>query len=202
MSVARKVPVDRIHAVKCACCAKSGTICTGKEGVACTPCRDRRKGCEYATHRCGGKFLFSLSISVANAFLVVQARAAAVAIARVASMSESAVVTEAPTGAQVLIRCPRTMPPSSSSELSSDSGEEDESPAGRESEGGRREQEESVDVGIIDPLMEADANAEDLILEGRLRTLWARMSTMHSTVLELMSEVELINLELKKRRSR
>jgi hypothetical protein len=50
--------------------------------------------------------------------------------------------------------------------------------------------------------MEADANAEDLILEGRLRTLWARMSTMHSMVLELMSEVELINLELKKRRSR
>jgi hypothetical protein len=94
------------------------------------------------------------------------------------------------------------MPPSSSSELSSDSGEEDESPAGRESEGGRREREESVDVGIIDPLMEANANAEDLILEGRLRTLWARMSTMHSMVLELMSEVELINLELKKRRSR
>jgi hypothetical protein len=49
--------------------------------------------------------------------------------------------------------------------------------------------------------MEANANAEDLILEGRLRTLWARMSTMHSMVLELMSEVELINLELKKRRS-
>jgi len=111
-------------------------------------------------------------------------------------------VAEAPTGAQVLIRRPRTTPPSSSSELSSDSGEEDESPAGRESEGGRREREESVDVGIIDPLMEADANAEDLILEGRLRTLWARMSTMHSMVLELMSEVELINLELKKRRSR
>jgi hypothetical protein len=69
------------------------------------------------------------------------------------------------------------------------------------SEGGRHEREESVDVGIIDPLMEADVNAEDLILEGRLWTLWARMSTMHSMVLELMSEVELINLELKKRRS-
>jgi hypothetical protein len=118
------------------------------------------------------------------------------------STSESAAVAEAPTGAQVLIRRPRTTLPSSSSELSSDSGEEDESPAGRESEGGRREREESVDVGIIDPLMEADVNAEDLILEGRLRTLWARMSTMHSMDLELMSEVELINLELKKRRSR
>jgi len=34
----------------------------------------------------------SLSISIANAFLVVQARAAAVAIARVASTSESAVM--------------------------------------------------------------------------------------------------------------
>jgi hypothetical protein len=118
------------------------------------------------------------------------------------STSESVAVAEAPTGVQVLIRRPRTMPPSSSSELSSDSGEEDESPAGRESEGGRREQEESVDVGIIDLLMEADVNTEDLILEGRLRTLWAHMSTMHSMVLELMSEVELINLELKKRRSR
>jgi hypothetical protein len=143
----------------------------------------------------------SLSITVANAFLVVQARAAAVAIVRVASTSESTAVAEAPTGAQVLIRRPRTTPPSSSSELSSDSGEEDESPFVQESEGGRREREESIDVGIIDPLMEADANAEDLILEGRLRTLWARMSTMHSMVLELMSEVELINLELKKRRS-
>jgi hypothetical protein len=117
-------------------------------------------------------------------------------------MSESTAVAEASTGAQVLIRRPRTMPPSSSSELSSDSGEEDESPAGWESEGGRHEREESVDVRIINLLMEADANAEDLILEGRLRTLWARMSTMHSTVLELMSEVELINLEFKKRRSR
>jgi hypothetical protein len=104
-------------------------------------------------------------------------------------------------GVQVLIRCPRTTPPSSSSELSSDSGEEDESPAGWESEGSRHEREESVDVGIINLLMEVDANAEDLILEGRLWTLWACMSTMHSMVLELMSEVELINLELKKRRS-
>jgi hypothetical protein len=105
-------------------------------------------------------------------------------------------------GVQVLIHRPRTMPPSSSSELSSDSGEEDESLTGWESEGGRWEQEESVDVGIIDPLMEADVNVEDLILEGWLRMLWAHMSTMHSTVLELMSEVELITLELKKRRSR
>jgi hypothetical protein len=94
------------------------------------------------------------------------------------------------------------MPPSSSSELSSNSGEEDESPAGWESEGSRRKREESVDVRIIDPLMEADKNVEDLILEGRLRMLWAHMSTMHSMVLELMSEVELVNLELKKRRSR
>jgi hypothetical protein len=49
--------------------------------------------------------------------------------------------------------------------------------------------------------MEADTNVEDLILEGWLRLLWAHMSTMHSVMLELMSEVELINLELKKRRS-
>jgi hypothetical protein len=143
----------------------------------------------------------SLSISVTNAFLVVQACAAAIAIVQVTLMSESVAVAEEPTGAQVLIRRPRTTPPSSSSELSSNSGEEDESPTGWESEGGRREQEESVDVGIIDLLMEADANAEDLILEGQLRTLWEHMSTMHSMVLELMSEVELINLELKKRRS-
>jgi hypothetical protein len=61
------------------------------------------------------------------------------------------------------------MPPSSSSELSSDSGEEDESPAGQESEDGRREHEESIDVRTIDPLMEADVNAEDLIPEGRLQ---------------------------------
>jgi hypothetical protein len=79
----------------------------------------------------------SLSISIANAFLVVQACTAAVAIVWVTSTSESAAVTEAPMGAQVLIRCPRTMLPSSSSELSRDSGEEDESPAGQESEGGR-----------------------------------------------------------------
>jgi hypothetical protein len=59
MSVARKVPVERVHAVKCAHCAKSGTVCTGKEGVTCTPCRDCRKGCEYVTHRRGGKFPFS-----------------------------------------------------------------------------------------------------------------------------------------------
>jgi hypothetical protein len=78
-------------------------------------------------------------------------------------------VAEASMGVQVLICHPRTMPPSSSSELSSDSGEEDESPTGRESEGGRREHEESIDVGIIDLLMEADANVEDLILEGWLR---------------------------------
>jgi len=58
MSVARKVPEERIHAVKCVRCAKSGAICTGKEGVVCTPCRDCHKGCEYTTHRCGGKFLF------------------------------------------------------------------------------------------------------------------------------------------------
>jgi hypothetical protein len=104
-------------------------------------------------------------------------------------------------GVQVLIHHLRTTLPSSSSELSSDSGEEDESPAGWESEGSKREREESVDVRIIDLLMEADTNAEDLILEGQLWMLWARMSTMHSMVLELMSEVELINLELKKRRS-
>jgi hypothetical protein len=48
--------------------------------------------------------------------------------------------------------------------------------------------------------MEADADAEDLILEGQLQLLWVHMPTMHSVVLELMSEVELINLELKKRR--
>jgi hypothetical protein len=78
-------------------------------------------------------------------------------------------VAEASMGVQVLIRHPRTTPPSSSSELSSDSGEEDESPAGQESEGGRCKHEESIDVRIIDLLMEADANAEDLILEGWLR---------------------------------
>jgi hypothetical protein len=49
--------------------------------------------------------------------------------------------------------------------------------------------------------MKADADADDLILEGQLQLLWACMSTMHSVMLELMSEVELINLELKKRRS-
>jgi hypothetical protein len=117
------------------------------------------------------------------------------------STSESVAVAGASLGVQVLIRCPRTTLPSSSSELSSNSGEEDESPTGWESEGGKCEREESINVSIIDPLMGADMNAEDLILEGRLQTLWARMSTMHSTVLELMSEVELINLELKKRRS-
>jgi hypothetical protein len=47
---------------------------------------------------------------------------------------------------------------SSSSELSSNSGEEDESPTGRESEDGKCKREESVDVGVIDPLMEADMN--------------------------------------------
>jgi hypothetical protein len=117
-------------------------------------------------------------------------------------MSESTAVTEALSGVQVLICCPRTMLPSSSSELSSNSGEEDESPAGWESEGSRHEREESVDVGIINLLMEADVNVEDLILECWLQTLWVCMSTMHSMVLELMSEVELINLELEKRRSR
>jgi len=174
---------------------------TGKEGVVCMPCRDHHKGCEYVTHRCGSKFPFSLSMSIANAFLVVQACMAAVTIAWVASTSESVAVAEASMGVQVLIHCPRTTLPSSSSELSSNSGEENESPTGRESEGSRHEQEESINVGIIDPLMEADVNVEDLILEGQLWTLWACMSTMHSTVLELMSEVELINLELKKRRS-
>jgi len=43
-------------------------------------------------------------------------------------MSESMAVAEASMGVQVLIRHPRTTPPSSSSELSSDSGEEDECP--------------------------------------------------------------------------
>jgi hypothetical protein len=202
MSVARKVTEERIHAVKCVCCAKSGTICTGKEGIMCMPCRDRCKGCKYATHRWGSKSFSSFLVDLfANTLLVVQARAAAVAVARVASTSESVAVAGPLLGAQVLIRCPRTTPLSSSSELSSNSGEEEESPTGRESEGGRCEREESIDAGVIDPLIEADAAAEDLILEGRLRTLWACMSTMHSTVLELMSEVELINLELKKRRS-
>jgi hypothetical protein len=92
------------------------------------------------------------------------------------------------------------MPPSSSSELSSNS-EEEESPTGWVSEGGKLEREESVNARIIDPLMEANADMDDLILEGQLWSLWVHMSTMHSTVLELMSEVELINLELKKRRS-
>jgi hypothetical protein len=69
------------------------------------------------------------------------------------------------------------------------------------SEGGKLKREDSIDAGIIDPLIEADADVDDLILEDWLQTLWARMSTMHSIVLELMSEVELINLELKKRRS-
>jgi hypothetical protein len=101
---------------------------------------------------------------------------------------------------QVLIRQPKTTPPSSSSELSSNS-EEEESPTGQVSEGSKLEREESVNARIIDPLMEADVNVDDLILEGQLWSLWARMSTMHSTVLELMSEVEYINLELKKRRS-
>jgi hypothetical protein len=201
MSVARKVPEERIHAVKCMHCAKSGAICTGKEGVACTPCRDHCKGCEYATHRRGGKFPFSLSISIANAFLVVQACMAAVTIARVTSTSESVAVAGPLLGAQVLIHRPKTMPPSLSSRLSSNSEEED-SPAGQVSEGSKLESKESVDAGIIDPLMEANVDMDDLILEGWLRLLWACMSTMHSTVLELMSEVELINLELKKRRSR
>jgi hypothetical protein len=58
----------------------------------------------------------------------------------------------------------------------------------------------SMDVSEIDPLMEADADEDILILEGHLRLLWACMSTMHSMMLELMSEVELINLELKKKR--
>jgi hypothetical protein len=58
--------------------------------------------------------------------------------------------------------------PSSSSELSSNSGEEDESPAGQESEGDKCEREESIDVSVINPLMEADADADDLILEGQL----------------------------------
>jgi hypothetical protein len=120
---------------------------------------------------------------------------------RVALTSESAAVAEASLGVQVLIHHPRTMPLSSSSEISSDSGEEDEYPAGQESEGGRCEQEESINVRIIDPLIEANVNVEELILEGWLQMLWARMSTMHSMALELMSEVELINLELKKRRS-
>jgi hypothetical protein len=53
-----------------------------------------------------------------------------------------------------------------------------------------------VDVWEIDLLMEANANEDDLILEGCLQSLWVRMSTMHSMMLELMSQVELINLEL------
>jgi hypothetical protein len=125
---------------------------------------------------------------------------AAVAIARVVLTSESAAVAGPSSGVQVLIHRPKTMPPSLSSKLSSSSEEED-SPTGRVSEGGKLEREESVNAGIIDPLMEANAAVDDLILEGQLRSLWGRMSTMHSTVLELMSEVELINLELKKRRS-
>jgi hypothetical protein len=51
MSVPRKTPETRVHTTKCAHCAKSGLVCTGKEGIACMPCRDCHKGCEYVTHR-------------------------------------------------------------------------------------------------------------------------------------------------------
>jgi hypothetical protein len=88
---------------------------------------------------------------------------------------------------------------SSSSELSSNS-EEDKSPTGQEFEVGKCKRAESVDVWEIDLLMEANTNEDDLILEGCLQSLWAHMSNMHSVMLELMSQVELINLELKKKR--
>jgi hypothetical protein len=202
MSTPRKTLETRVHTTKCAHCAKSGLVCTGKEGIACMPCRDHHKGCEYMTHRHGSKSFFSfLVLSFANTLLVVQAHTAAVAVARVTSTSESMAVAGLLLGVQVLICHPRTTPLSSFSELSSDSGEEDESPTGWESEGSKCEREESINISVIDPLMEANADVEDLILEGQLQSLWVHMSTMHSVVLELMSEVELINLELKKRRS-
>jgi hypothetical protein len=58
MSAAKKTPEERVHAVKCMHCTRSGAICTGKEGIVCMPCRDCCKGCKYTTHRCGGKSLF------------------------------------------------------------------------------------------------------------------------------------------------
>jgi hypothetical protein len=68
------------------------------------------------------------------------------------------------------------------------------------SEGGKLEREESVDAASINLLMEANIDDNDLILEGQLHSLWACMSTIHSVMLRLMSEVEPINLELKKKR--
>jgi hypothetical protein len=58
MSVAKKAPEERVHAVKCMHCTRSGTICTGKEGIVCMPCRDCHKGCKYTIHRYEDKSLF------------------------------------------------------------------------------------------------------------------------------------------------
>jgi hypothetical protein len=74
---------------------------------------------------------------------------------RVTLTSESAAVAGKSSGVQVLIHQPKTTPPSSSSELSSES-EEEKSPTGQVSEGSKLKREESVNARIINLLMEAD----------------------------------------------
>ncbi|KAG1820072.1 hypothetical protein DFJ58DRAFT_739326 [Suillus subalutaceus] len=182
---ASRTAVSIAHAKPCTRCLKAEKPCVGKPNTACDSCKDSRKKCDYSTHRRG----------------VVKERAAARAIAVAKVPSAPAAGTS---GAGVLIRCPRTTPEDVT--VSSDEGEGEE----EEEEAEEEEEEESVEEsrkqkleGInvdFDPLVDVDAADEDILLESKVRMLYARMLTMHGMLLEMMTEVDSLAVRCKKRR--
>ncbi|KAG1853462.1 hypothetical protein DFJ58DRAFT_728217 [Suillus subalutaceus] len=151
-----------VHLVPCEGCHKVKKPCVGRVAVACDRCKTNRKACKYATHSRG----------------VAKVRAAARAKAKVAA---------GPSSVHNLIRRPKTTPlPTSPSaaeeedEEGSEDEEEGESAEGLVVESWKRKERESEVSGDFDPLADTGFTVEDLLLEGRVRSLYAKMTTMQA----------------------
>ncbi|KAG1791790.1 uncharacterized protein BJ212DRAFT_1490861 [Suillus subaureus] len=59
---------------------------------------------------------------------------------------------------------------------------------------------EGEDLEDFDLLVNANVSDEDLLMEGQVRALYARVSTMHGMMLEVMNELDVIAIYYKKRR--
>ncbi|KAG1835820.1 hypothetical protein DFJ58DRAFT_735473 [Suillus subalutaceus] len=139
-----------VHLVPCEGCHKVKKPCVRRVAVACDCCKTNHKACKYATHGRG----------------VAKVRAAARAKAKVAAGPSTTPLPTSPSAAE------------EEDEEGSEDEEEGESAEGSVVESWKRKERESEVSGDFDPLADTGFTKEDLLLEGRVRLLYAKMTTM------------------------
>ncbi|KAG1853670.1 hypothetical protein F4604DRAFT_1933096 [Suillus subluteus] len=177
-----------VHPVPCEGCHKVQKPCIRRVGVACDRCKNNRKACKYATHGRG----------------VAKVRAAAIARAKAKAKVKA---TAGPSTVLDLIRRQKATPlptsPSAASEEDegeSEDGSEGESVEESVIESQKRKERDSEVSGSFDALVDANADMEDLVLEARVRSLYARTTTMQGLLMEMIAETDSLTLLCKKRR--